>query len=333
MNDEKPTDRTPWATPPAAPAPHATPADATPASAAEAKPSIRPTDETPAPDATPASAAEAKPGIRPADETPAPPSDSRLWVRPADEAPAPGAASELEPPADGPATGAVALLAKTFYAPGEAFEEVARRRRSPLLPLLLLMALALVAAIALISRSDFSVSMEEQMKSNPRLAQMDDAQRAQAIAVGATFAKVISVFSPVFVLIGITLVSAVFWVCLLIGGNGPRFPDVFRVVCWGQGPALLGSLAFIAVALFSGGAVDLNNPVASNLGALLDPATAAKPLVALFKSLDVFMIWALVLYAIGLAKTARGALAGKLALVFGLYAALIVVKVGLAAIF
>ena len=310
MNDEKPFDRTPWA-----------------ASPAEQPSEAKPADATPAPASAPTTS------IRPADEPPAPSSDASVWVRPADAAPAPSAAPEAEAAPGGPATGAVALLAKTLVAPGEAFEEVARRRRSPLLPLLLLMALALVAAIALISRSDFSVSMEEQMKSNPRIAQMDDAQRQQAIAVGTRFGKVTAFFSPLFVPLGIVVVSAVFWVCLLIGGNGPRFPDVFRVVCWGQGPALLGSLAFIAVALFSGGAVDLNNPVASNLGALLDPATAAKPLVALFKSLDVFVIWALVLYAIGLAKAARGALAGKLALVFGLYAAVVVVKVGLAAIF
>ena len=306
MNDEKPTDRTPWTAQPAASSADKEPA-AAPAPDLSRSFSARP----------PAAAPDLSRSFSARPPAAAPDSDAGVWVR----------------PPTGPATGAVALLAKTLVSPGEAFEEVSRRRRSPLLPLLLLIALSLVASIALISRSDFGVSMEEQMKSNPRMAQMDDAQRARAIAVGTTIGKFFALLAPVFVPLGIVLVSAVLWVCLLIGGKGPRFPDVFRVVCWGQGPGMLGSLAFIAVALFSGGAVDLNNPVASNLGALLDPATAAKPLVALLKSVDVFAIWALVLYAIGLAKAARSALAGKLALVFGLYAAVVVVKVGAAAIF
>ena len=74
----------------------------------------------------------------------------------------------------------------------------------------------------------------------------------------------------------------------------------------------------------------IQNPAATNLGALLDP-TGSPVLYALLSSVDVFTFWSLFLMAIGvtcISKVKRGT---AFAVVFGWYGLWVLIKLGLAA--
>jgi hypothetical protein len=98
---------------------------------------------------------------------------------------------------------------------------------------------------------------------------------------------------------------------------------------------LLSSILFILVLYLKPfGTVDLENPVATNLAAFL-PDDAAKWLVALLKSFDVFTFWTLILLAIGFAATNPKKLKGSKAftIAFSVWAAYVLCRVGWASIF
>jgi hypothetical protein len=80
--------------------------------------------------------------------------------------------------------------------------------------------------------------------------------------------------------------------------------------------------------------VDLENPVATNLAAVLAD-DSAKWLVALLKSFDIFTFWTLILLAIGFAATNPKKLKGSKAftIAFSIWAVYVVLRVGSAWIF
>jgi hypothetical protein len=82
------------------------------------------------------------------------------------------------------------------------------------------------------------------------------------------------------------------------------------------------------------GTVDLENPVATNIAAVLPDGTAAW-LLALCKSFDVFTFWILVLIAIGFAAASPKKLKGSKAftIAFSVWAVWVVCRVGFAFIF
>ena len=82
------------------------------------------------------------------------------------------------------------------------------------------------------------------------------------------------------------------------------------------------------------GTLDLENPLASNLAVLL-PDDAAKWLVALCKSIDLFAVWILILLAIGFTAVNPKKLKGAkpFAIAFTVWAVFVVIRVGFAFIF
>src|SRR5260221_12954943 len=76
-------------------------------------------------------------------------------------------------------------------------------------------------------------------------------------------------------------------------------------------PWILYSLFFILIlCLKVPGTVDLENPIATNVGAFL-PESTPKALMALAKSIDIFSVWTLLLISIGFTATNPKKLKGK----------------------
>ena len=82
------------------------------------------------------------------------------------------------------------------------------------------------------------------------------------------------------------------------------------------------------------GTVDLDNPLATNLAALL-PDDSAKWLVALCKSFDIFVFWILILLAIGFSAVNPKKLKGAkpFTIAFTVWAIYVLIRVGVAFIF
>jgi hypothetical protein len=175
------------------------------------------------------------------------------------------------------------------------------------------------------------------MEKNPQAANMSAEQKEQRIEGGAKFSTpftyAIGLLGPI---IGILVVALVMWGAYnLLGGANANFGTSFAITAHAFMTGLLSSVLFILVLyLKPPGTVDLENPMATNLAAIL-PDDAAKWLVAWLKSIDIFTFWTLILLAIGFAATNPKKLKGTKAftIAFSVWAAYVVCRVGWAWIF
>lgn len=80
----------------------------------------------------------------------------------------------------------------------------------------------------------------------------------------------------------------------------------FAVACYAFLPSVISSVLAIAVMFLKDPAdFDLQNPLATNVGAFLNPNTNPKWLVSLAGSFDLVVFWILLLLATGYAAAAR----------------------------
>jgi hypothetical protein len=228
--------------------------------------------------------------------------------------------------ADGPApeakpVGGLEGMAGMLTAPAATFRRIAEKPgKGFLVPLILLILVSAAASLVFIQRADIEQVMRDQIRQNPRSSQMTEAQMDQAVTLQTRIVKLVPYFGFAVILIKFLVVAAVLWLVVLAFGDVISFGNSFRVVCWAQVPTILFTLLWL-VTMFIRDPTTMNpqNPVASNLGALLGQDRLGKPLYALLSDLDLFTIWMLWLYTRGLQAftKARG---GKMAaIVFGLF--------------
>jgi len=212
-----------------------------------------------------------------------------------------------EVPAAAPQLGEVGRLSGVFFSPAETFQAIAHRP-SFLAPLIVLTLLSLGVTWWLGYRVGWERLIRSQMEQSERFQQMTAEQREQAVSQAMRFVTVQAygggLLGPVVVAL---IVSGVFlFVFNVLAGNELEFRRVFSVVVWGMMPYALASvLALVIIGLEPPEDVDVQNLVASNLGALLDPDRTSKPLLSLMRSIDLFTIWVLLLLSTGFAASAR----------------------------
>jgi len=244
------------------------------------------------------------------------------------------------PPAPSPepqaSMSAIARIFGVFFSPGRTFEDIVRRP-SWLLPLALLTVLSMGVSFAINQRINWREFMSQQIEKNPQAAQLSAEQKEQRIEGGA---KISPVFTYVFGTLGpillVLIVGLLMWGAYsLLGGITTNFSTSMGITAHACLTGLISSPLFILILyLKPPGTVDLENPVAANLAAIL-PEDSAKWLVALCKSIDVFSIWTLILLSIGFAtvnpKKLKGAKPYTIA--FTVWAVFVLCRVGWAFIF
>ena len=137
---------------------------------------------------------------------------------------------------------------------------------------------------------------------------MSAEQREQTLALQEKFA---SVGGYVGALIGVPVADLIIAAVLLgiaggLMGGGMRFKQVFAAVAWSGMPGIVSAILTVVV-IFLKNPDDFNmqNPLAFNLGAFMDPNTSSKFVYSLASSLDLFVLWMILLIATGL-KAAAG---------------------------
>jgi hypothetical protein len=162
---------------------------------------------------------------------------------------------------------------------------------------------------------------------------MTPEQKEQQLAVSAKvspyFAYVFGTLGPI---LAVVITAAVLLLAYnVIGGANAKFGQAMGIVSHAMIVGLIGTLLLIVVFyLKPPGTIDLDNPVASNVGAFL-PDGAPKALLALAKSVDIFSIWTLLLIAIGFTAVNRRKLQGKgLSIVLSVWAVYVACKMGFA---
>lgn len=218
-----------------------------------------------------------------------------------------------------------------FFSPKATFQDIVRKP-SCALPLVLLTVFSIAVSFSINQRINWREFMSQQIEKSSAAANMSAEQKEQRIEGGAKFSPpftyAIGLLGPtIFVLV----VALVMWGAFnLLGGANTNFETSFGITAHAALTGLVNSLLFILVLyLKPPGTVDLENPVATNLAALL-PDDSAKWLVKLFNSMDIISFWTLILLAIGFAATNPKKLRGSKAFViaFSVWAVYVVCRAG-----
>ncbi len=200
----------------------------------------------------------------------------------------------------------VARITAVLTDPKRAFQDIATRPRW-WVPLSLLVILALAFNISFSRRVGWDRFMNQTFDTNPRTQTMPAEQRARAIEQGT---KIASVMGYVGAVVGLPLYAMLVAAALMLVFNVAlsaqiRFRQAFGVTSYALLPGLISSpLAILVMFLKSPDDFNLQNPLAFNIGAFLDPQTTPKWLLSLGTSLDLFTVWVVLLLAIGLAAAA-----------------------------
>lgn len=221
----------------------------------------------------------------------------------------PESVTELEPQPQGMSE--ASRLSGVFFEPKKAFEDIAAR---PFfwVPLILTIVAGLIFVTILGQHVGWSQVMRQQMQANSRSAQqmeqMPPEQRERMIEMQTRFVPFgfyagALIGGPIFFLIsGLILLG----ITRGIMSAPIRFKQVFAILCYASVPAIIQTILTIAVMfLKKPEEFNLQNPLAFNPGAFMDPTTTSKFLYAVASAIDVFTIWRILLIAVGL-KAAGG---------------------------
>lgn len=231
-----------------------------------------------------------------------------------------------------------ARIVNTFIAPSKTFTDL-RRNASWWAPFLLMAIVSTAFVYTVSQKIGFRKVTETQVQMSPRQsAQLDNLpadQREQQMQRRATGTRIISYIVPLFILIfWLIIAAALFATFKFAAGADVSFKVAYAIVVFAGLPQVLKSL-LATVAVLAGASPDsfsFQNPIATNPGYLLNPADSVF-LYSVASAFDIFMIWTLVLTAIGFTCVSKVKRGTALTIVFGWWLLITLISAGLAAMF
>jgi hypothetical protein len=231
-----------------------------------------------------------------------------------------------------------ARIVDTFIAPSKTFTDL-RRSAAWWAPFLLMVLVSTVFVYAAGQKIGFRKIMENQMQAQPkaqaRLEKLPADQREAQLDRGAKFTQTISYIFPVITLIiWLIIATALFATFKFAAGANVSFKVSLAIVVYSALPLMLKTLlALLSVAAgMSPDSFSFQNPVATNPGYFMTPADNVF-LYSVASGLDIFMIWTLVLTAIGFTCVSKVKAGTSYAIVFGWWAVFTLVGAALGAAF
>lgn len=224
---------------------------------------------------------------------------------------------QASPPAErvegeAPQMSEAATLANIFFEPGGTFEDLKRKPRFILASIIICL---LVTAYGFgiyykIGDAGTRSFIAEQIDKSPQAGSMSSEQKAGAIDMQMTIAKVVRFAMPIFVFISLLIGGLLYWAgAKAFGGTGGYLHALSVWVYSTLPPAIVGMIAnFIVMAFKSVDEIDMaasqRGVIHANLGFFVD-GKSTPVLATLIGTLDVFYIWGWILAAIGLRITNR----------------------------
>jgi hypothetical protein len=233
--------------------------------------------------------------------------------------------------------GEFSRITGVFFEPQKTFEDIARRPTF-IVPMLLVILFGLAFSIQIGQRVGWERIVRHQTELSSRSQQAPPEQREAGIAMGVKIAQVAQYAGPI---LGVPIFDLVISGVLLgiVAGimSAPvRFKQVFAVVAWSGLPGILVSVMGIVVMYMKNpDDFNVNNPLAFNPGAFMDPTSGSKFLYSIATSLDLFTFWTIFLLATGL-KAAAGkklSFGGALFSVILPWAVVVLIKAGFSGMF
>jgi Yip1 domain len=248
------------------------------------------------------------------------------------------AAAAVVPPQEPAPLSEAQRLVDVFIAPSKTFTDL-RRNASWWAPFVITTIVSLLFVYVVDQKIGFRKVAENQMQSQPkqaeRMEKMPAADRENAMETQVKFTRVFSYLFFLIIPAWYALVAAVLLATLKFGLSADvKFKTLFALVFYSGLPGLLKSILAILsiVAGVSSDAFTFQNPVATNPGYFID--RAANPvLAALLTPFDLLTFWVLAIAAIGITCICKVKSGAAFAVVFGWFAVLVLLGVGVAAIF
>lgn len=220
-----------------------------------------------------------------------------------------------------------ARIINTFIAPSKTFTDL-RRSAAWWAPFLLMVVVSTGLVYTAGQKIGFRKIMENQMQSQPkaqaRLENLPADQREQQLVQGAKVTGIISYIFPLFTLMIWLLIALFLWATFKLAvGADVSYGKSLGIVVYSALPLILKTVLAVASVLagINPDSFSFQNPIASNPGYFMNPADGVF-LYGFASAVDVFMIWTLVLTAIGFTCVAKIKSGTAYAVVFGWWALL-----------
>jgi hypothetical protein len=241
----------------------------------------------------------------------------------------------VTPAPEAPALSEPKRIIDTLVAPSKTFTDI-RRSAAWWGPFLVAIITTLIFVYSVDTKVGFRKVTEHQIEQSPRatqrMEQLSRTERENAIAGQTKITRGISYGYWAIIFLWNLLIAAILFATFKFALNAElKFSQTFAIVMYaGLALALRGLLA--VVMLFAGldpDSFNMQNPAPSNPGYFLSP-TGSPFLYSLASSIDIFMIWTLVLTALGISIISKKTkFSTALIVVFGWY---VVFALGVAAI-
>jgi cell division protein FtsB len=241
----------------------------------------------------------------------------------------------------GPGMSQMQRVTSVFSAPSKTFEDIKRGNRSWWMPWIIMALVGYLFFAAVASKVGMQTVVDNQSKlmsekQQEQMAQMPPEQREMTAKFTLYAYDGGFILGPVFVLAIAAIVALVLWGTInFVFGGKATFGGIFAVWFFANLPAIFKSLLG-AIVVFVGNSPEtfnIKNFAPTNVAAFLPVMETNKAVYALASSLDVITIWSLFLMGMGIAIVAGVKRSSGYIAVFGWWAIVVLVSVGIAAAF
>jgi hypothetical protein len=229
-------------------------------------------------------------------------------------------------------------VTNTFTAPSKTFEDIKRGNRSWWMPLLITALVGYILFAAVSMKITMQTVVDNQFRLDPksqeRMANATPEQRAMGAKISLYITEGVFIASPLLALAIAAVCSLALWGTInFIFGGKAKFGSVFTVWMFAGLPGIIKVLLGVIV-IFAGAAAEsfnIKNFAPTNVGAFMNPMESNKALYSLATSIDLVTIWSLILVGMGIAIVAGVKRTSGYIAVFGWWAIIVLIGVGVAA--
>lgn len=206
-----------------------------------------------------------------------------------------------------PPLGEVGRITGVLFDPKKAFASIAAKP-SWIVPVVLSIVIGLAFIYFFTSRVGWDRYFHQIAETNSRMQQMDAQARDNAIQMqvkmGPMFGYIFGVIGPPIMAL---IVGGVVLLMCKLGGAALTFKQTLAIGSWASMPRVIaGILAIVVMFVKNPDDFNLQNPLAFNLGAFMEPPpNSGKFIYSLATSIDLFTIWSILLLAVGISVAAR----------------------------
>jgi hypothetical protein len=219
---------------------------------------------------------------------------------------------------------------EVFYQPGKLFSSLENRRAAWVAPLIVGLILSTVTSVMAIRL----IGMETIFRQRLQNTQLTPEQMQTALdRANSPIVLYLSYVSPVVAgLLLLLLIAGLLTIFALIGSKQPKFSTNFSMVTLAYFPYTLVVCLMTVLVLLAApdrSVLDINNLLATNVGAFMDKDTMSKGLYALLSSFDILSFVEIGLLSYGFAKVNRTSISFGLFSVLSLWFVYVLIKMGL----